>query len=45
MAGMIAHAFNPSFGRKRQADLCEIEVTLAYMVSLKTIKGIHKILS
>jgi hypothetical protein len=26
----MAHAFNADFGRQRQADLCEIEASLAY---------------
>ena len=33
---VVAHAFNPSNWRQRQADLCEFETSLVYRVSSKT---------
>jgi hypothetical protein len=31
---MVAHTFNPSTGRQRQADLFEFEVSMVYIASL-----------
>ena len=33
---VVAHAFNPSNWRQRQADLCEFEASLGYRVSSRT---------
>lgn len=33
LPGTIAHTFNPTFGRQRQADLCEFGASLAYIMS------------
>ena len=33
---VVAHAFNPSMGRQRQSDLCELEDSLVYRASSRT---------
>ena len=40
-AGM-AHTFNPSTWRQRQADLCEFEVSLVYRVSSRTVRDTQR---
>jgi hypothetical protein len=39
---MVASAFNPSTGRQRQADLCEFEASLVYIVSSRTARAIQR---
>ena len=33
---VVAHTFNPSTWRQRQADLCEFEASLVYRASSRT---------
>ena len=38
----MAHAFNPSYWRQRQADLCEFEASLVYRVSSRTARAVSQ---
>ena len=40
--GMVGHAFNPSIGRQRQADLCEFEASLVYRASSRTARATQR---
>jgi hypothetical protein len=39
---MVAHAFNPSIQRQRQAGISEFEASLVYRVSSRTAKAIQR---
>ena len=34
---IVARAFNPSTPRQRQADLCELEISLVYTVNSRAV--------
>jgi hypothetical protein len=38
---VVAHTFNPSTQRQRQADLCEFKASLVYRGSFRTL-GLHR---
>ena len=38
-AGVVARAFNPSTWVQTQADLCEFEASVVYIVSFRTAKA------